>query len=154
MPRQARKLDLKRVEYRTLNARQKEFYNFQKVSAVFAEFGFQTLWLTNDWQNADFIAVHIDGIRFLRVQLKGCLTLDQKYQGKGIWICFPWKDDWYVYPHDDALDWALSNRRLGENPKVWKQGLGAYSYKPNFGRDSFGWGPSMRASGLLLRKND
>ena len=54
-------LELTRIRYADLNARQKENYNFQKVSAVLADFGFTTLRLTDDWQGADFIAQHIDG---------------------------------------------------------------------------------------------
>ena len=72
-------LDLSRVRYADLNARQKENYNFQKVSAVLADFGFSTLRLTDDWQGADFIAQHVDGETFLKVQLKGRLTFGKKY---------------------------------------------------------------------------
>jgi hypothetical protein len=36
-------LELTRIRYANLNARQKEHYNFQKVSAVLADFGFVTL---------------------------------------------------------------------------------------------------------------
>lgn len=60
-----------RVAYGKLNARQKESYNFQKVAARMADNGFNCLRLTDDWQGADFIACHIDGETFLKVQLKG-----------------------------------------------------------------------------------
>jgi hypothetical protein len=40
---------LARIDYSTLNARQKENYNFQKVSAALADYGYVTLRLTNDW---------------------------------------------------------------------------------------------------------
>ena len=42
------------VEYRTLNARQQEAFNFQKVSAVLADYGFVTMRLSSDWQGADY----------------------------------------------------------------------------------------------------
>jgi hypothetical protein len=48
---------LKKVLYSRLNARQKENFNFQKVSAILADYGFVTLWLSDDWQGADFIAL-------------------------------------------------------------------------------------------------
>jgi hypothetical protein len=42
----------KRVAYRSLNSRQKEAFNFQKVSAVLADYGFTTIRLTSDWRGA------------------------------------------------------------------------------------------------------
>jgi len=52
------------VNYKDLNARQKEDHNFQKVAARLADYGFNCLRLTDDWQGADFIACHIDGETF------------------------------------------------------------------------------------------
>lgn len=77
-----------KIEYRSLNSRQQENYNFQKVAALLADYGFNCLRLSDDWQGADFIACHIDGQTFLKVQLKGRLTIDKKYVGKGIHIAF------------------------------------------------------------------
>jgi hypothetical protein len=59
-----------RFPYRKLNSRQKENYNFQKVSAVLAEYGFSTIRLSDDWNGTDFIAQHANGHRVLRVQLR------------------------------------------------------------------------------------
>jgi len=56
-------------EYTRRNARQKENFNFQKISAVLADYGFVTMRLSDDLQGADFIALHIDGETVLRVQL-------------------------------------------------------------------------------------
>ncbi len=81
-------LQLMHIRYTELNARQQENYNFQKVSAVLADYGFATLRLTDDWQGADFIAQHIDGETFLKVQLKGRLTFNKKYLGKGLYVAF------------------------------------------------------------------
>lgn len=69
---------LRKISYNDLNSRQRENYNFPKVSAILADYGFVTPHLTDDWQGADFIAQHIDGETFLKVQLKGRLTLDKK----------------------------------------------------------------------------
>ncbi|MCS4510791.1 hypothetical protein [Xylophilus ampelinus] len=60
-----------RIEYEQLNSRQKENFNFQKVAAHLADYGFDCLRLSDDWQGADFIACHIDGETFLKVQLEG-----------------------------------------------------------------------------------
>jgi hypothetical protein len=93
-------MNFKFIKYSELNPRQKENYNFHKVSAVLADYGFTSIRLTDDWQGADFIASHINGDDFLKVQLKGRLTFDKKYLGKDIWIGFPYKKDWFLYPHD------------------------------------------------------
>ena len=81
-------MQLKRIRYSSLNSRQKENFNFQKVSAVLADYGFVTLRLSDDWQGADFIAQHIDGTTFARVRLKGRLTFEKKYRGKDLWVAF------------------------------------------------------------------
>jgi hypothetical protein len=70
------------VDYKALNARQQENYNYFKLSAVLAEYGFSTMRLSDDWQGADLIAQHIDGETFLKVQLKGRLTFNKKYLKK------------------------------------------------------------------------
>lgn len=92
-----------KVRYEDLNARSQEMYNFQKVSAVLADYGFTTMWLNNDWQGADFIAVHADGSTDLRVQLKGRLSFARKYIGKDIYVCFMADGETYLYPHDTVL---------------------------------------------------
>ena len=103
-------MELIKIEYEKLNARQKETYNFQDVSALLARYGFSTIKLNDDWQGADFIAQHIDGETFLKVQLKGRLTFDKKYEGKSIHICFPYPNNpdkqtrnWYLFDHDELL---------------------------------------------------
>ena len=120
-----KKVVFQHVDYTELNSRQRENYNFQKVSAVLADYGFTTMRLSSDWKGADFIADHVNGEVFLKVQLKGVLTADAKYQGKDIWICFRRKDVWYLYPHDDFLQWApmnsnIANRKAGRYRKMAK----------------------------------
>ncbi len=112
------KIFLSKIDYSRLNAKQKENYNFQKVSAVLADYGFSTLRLSEDWNGADFIANHVNGDLFLKVQLKGVLTVDSKYHGKDIWICFRREEVWYLYPHDDFLRWALLETNIGQT-KGW-----------------------------------
>lgn len=74
--------------------------------------------LNNDWEGADFIAIHIDGNTFLKVQLKGRLTLDKKYIGKDIYICFRQDDDWYLYPHDQVTD-EIVKQGIVAGTKSW-----------------------------------
>lgn len=97
-------MQFKKIEYKDLNAKAKEMYNFQKVSAKLADYGFTTMWLNNDWQGADFIAVHIDDVTDLKIQLKGRLSFNKKYIGKNIYMCFINKTHIYLYPHDIILE--------------------------------------------------
>jgi hypothetical protein len=120
-------LKFERVAYATLNSRQKEIYNFQKVSGLLAEYGFATLRLTDDWSGADFLAVHVNGATILRVQLKGRMTFEHKYTNKDIWICFRHKGVVYLYPHDDLLNVALRKTNIG-NTESWNKSGGGYSF--------------------------
>ena len=92
-----------RVPYKQLNDRQKENHNFHKVAAALADYGFNAVWLNDDWEGADFIAIHIDGKTILRVQLKGTLSVNKKYLGKNLHIAFPAGAGAYVFPHDEFV---------------------------------------------------
>ena len=108
-----------KIAYAGLNARQKENYNFQKVAARLADYGFNCLRLTDDWQGADFIACHIDGQTFLKVQLKGRLLIDKKYVGKGIHIAFLADETCYLYPHDEILAEIQALGVMNEDSERW-----------------------------------
>lgn len=110
-----------RVVYSSLNARQQENYNFQKVAGELADYGYNCLRLNDDWQGADFIACHINGSTFLKVQLKGRFTIDEKYCGKDIHIAFLDGDDCYVYRHDEVMNQVLSQNKIN-NTKSWSDG--------------------------------
>lgn len=117
---------MQKIKYSELNAKQKESYNFQKVSSVLADYGYTTILLADDWQGADFIAMHVSGKEFLKVQLKGRFTLDKKYLEKELYICFPANDQWYLYPHDKVVK-DLSSINKFENSDSWKV-HGGYSW--------------------------
>ncbi len=111
---------LVKTSYNSLNSKGKESYNFQKLSAILADYGFTTLKLNDDWQGADFIAVHSNGEDFLKIQLKGVLCVDKKYFGKHIWMAFRKGSDWYMFNHDAFLNWCLDpiNTNI-RNTKDW-----------------------------------
>jgi hypothetical protein len=100
----------KRISYEDLPSPMQETYNFQKASSVLADFGFVTNLLKYDWMGADFLAQHIDG-DWLKVQLKGRVTVDPKYENKKIFIMFEDKTTscWYLYPHDKLLSHCRKN---------------------------------------------
>jgi hypothetical protein len=116
---------LERILYDQLNARQKENFNFQKISAVLADYGYVTIRLTDDWNGADFLAMHLSG-EVRRVQLKGRMTFDRKYMGKDLYIAFPDEGAWYLYLHDDLLDKILAASNVGST-RSWQEN-GAYHF--------------------------
>jgi hypothetical protein len=107
-------MELNHIKYRELNPKQKERYNFQKLAGILADYGFSSIKLDDDWQSADFIAQHIDGSTFLKVQLKSRLELNKKYLGKNIYIAFPHANKWYLLNHDEGLEIFLD---------VFKEGM-------------------------------
>ena len=115
------KLQLQRVDYRELNGKQKEIYNFQKVAAKLADYGFNCIKLDDDWMGADFLAYHKDGTQTLPVQLKGRLTISKKYADKDLYLCFPHQGDWYLVPHDTLVDIAEATTNWLNTPS-WKSG--------------------------------
>jgi hypothetical protein len=117
---------LARVSYEALKSRQQENYNFQKVSAVLADYGFVTLRLSDDWQGADFIAQHVDG-EFLKVQLKGRLEIDKKYLGRDLHVCFPSEGKWYLFAHDEVCEKLLAISSVATT-QSWRE-EGSYSWK-------------------------
>lgn len=113
----------RKINYAELNSRQQESYNYQKISAILADYGYTTIRLSCDWKGADFIAQHLDGI-FLKVQLKGRLSFEKKYEGQDIHICFPTGEKWYLYPHDVLLPNILSIA----NVQATYSKLGGYNF--------------------------
>lgn len=116
-------LAFKKIEYSTLNGKQQENYNFYKLAAVLADYGYVSLRLSDDWNGADFIAVHIDG-ETVRVQLKGRLSFYKKYMEKDLHIAFFAEGDWYIYPHDEVLKQVLPQI---EHTESWAV-KGGYSF--------------------------
>lgn len=114
-------MEFQRINYNDLNAKQKEIYNFQKVAAVLAEYGFNCIKLTDDWQGADFLAYHKDGERTLKVQLKGRVSIYQKYQGKDLHMCFPVGKNWCLVPHDKLVRIAGETTPWLDSPS-WRSG--------------------------------
>lgn len=108
------------VPYSSLNSRQQENYNFQKVAGELADFGFNCIRLSDDWNGADFIACHMDGETFLKVQLKGRLTINNKYDSREIHIAFLHGDDCYVYPHDEMRN-RIFNLGKVQHAEGWRK---------------------------------
>ena len=81
-------------EYKSLNSKQKEIYNFQKLSGILADYGFNYIKLSDDWQGADFLAYSNNDKNTLKVHLKGRISIYDKYSNKGLVIAFPHNKQW------------------------------------------------------------
>ncbi len=120
-----------RINYAKLNSRQQENYNFHKVASVMADYGFNCIRLSDDFLGADFIAMHIDGSTFLRIQLKGRFSFDQKYLGRGLHIAFRDGEAWFLYPHDDVRQEIVNAGLLeGTRSKAWIDGTRSWPSVP------------------------
>ena len=116
----------KKVNYDDLKARQQENFNFQKMAGRLADYGFNCMKLSDDWQGADFLAYHLNGEDSLKVQLKSRVTIQKKYIGKSIHIGFFDGDDCYIFPHDEVTESILANSNIA-NTESWERGF--YSWK-------------------------
>jgi hypothetical protein len=83
-----------------------------------------------------FLPVYYGGVDFIlyrevdnlvrKVQLKGRLMIDRKYEGRDIWMAFPIEQTWYLMPHDKIIEIAaLEGSALSSSS--WIDG-GAYSW--------------------------
>jgi hypothetical protein len=106
-----------KINYQELNGKQKENYNYHKIASALAEYGFNLMRLSDDWQGADALACHIDGNTFLKIQIKGRWGLYKKYIGKDIYIAFIEKSTLYCYPHDELLEYPQAKSYL--STKSW-----------------------------------
>jgi hypothetical protein len=127
-----------KIDYTSLNAKQKEVHNFHHIAAVLARHGYASYPIRDDWNGGDMIARHMtDATReMLTIQIKGRVTFDQKYQNKNLWIGFPHQSAGtadegviYVYPHDEILArygqvrTAKGKQRLEQTGAWQKDGL-------------------------------
>ena len=124
-------MELKKIQYKSLNARQKENYNYHKIASALAEYGYDCMRLNNDWEGADFIAVKDD--EMLKIQLKGRFTIDKKYLNKEIYIAFRENNENKIYKHDDAVNMIPENTAKS---KSWaEKGLYSWGKTPEFYND-------------------
>ena len=115
-------MQLNKVIYQDLNARQKENYNYHKVASALADYGFNSMRLNDDWQGADFISVN--GDEMVKFQLKGRFTIDKKYIGKDIYIAFIEDEKIKIYNHDEVVNSMSENIKDSES---WSK-KGSYSW--------------------------
>lgn len=129
-------MKLQKVNYDDLKPKQQEQYNFHKVSGKLAEYGYNCIRLSDDWQGADFFAFRIDGSNPLKVQLRSRTMISRKYQGKDILMCLPIGyhpvRGWYLVPHDKLAEIVGSHTTWPEIDS-WVKGGQYSSHNPSAG---------------------
>jgi|GEM_PF-573716 len=123
-------MKFERIDYQSLSAKQQEIFNFQKIAGVLADYGFNCIKLADDWLGADFLAYHKDGVETLKVQLKSRLTIDKKYQHKGLHIAFPLDGGWCLIDHDELVNIIGKATGWLETPS-WNMNEQYHSAKPS-----------------------
>jgi hypothetical protein len=125
----------KKIKYKELNPRQKEIYNFQKVSSLFAEYWYTTIKLSDDRMWADFIAVSMIWEQDLKIQLKWRITFGKKYLWKWIHICFINQLTWdvYCYDHDKVIKTFISQWKIANTVSWERDWIYYYSKLSKFG---------------------
>lgn len=124
-------MQLRKIDYETLKSKQKEIFNFQKVAGLLADYGFNCIKLADDWQGADFLAYHKDGIDTLKVQLKSRLTIDKKYIGKELFVAFPYKGHWYLVEHDTLIEKVGQHTKKSLESHSWISQCLWHTNRPN-----------------------
>lgn len=125
---------IEKTPYKALNGKQKENYNFHRVSALLSEYGFSCQQLTNDWQSADFVAYGANSNVHYFVQQKSEFTIDKKYEGKDLMICFPLSensDKWVFIPHDELLSILKKLNVPYFSTPTWQNKGRYYAKSPN-----------------------
>ncbi|HEY8872528.1 MAG TPA: hypothetical protein VIM52_05830 [Stellaceae bacterium] len=110
---------LRKVDYQSLNGKQKEMFNFHKLAGILGDYGFSCIKLSDDWLGGDFLACHINGFDIMKVQLKSRLTIDRKYSGKNVFIAFPANHHWYLVEHDILVQKVTQNSPSWLNTESW-----------------------------------
>jgi hypothetical protein len=111
--------------------RQEKIYNFQKISSLLADYGYNCTRLPNEWGEADFLAYNTKENKKLKIQLKTKLTICKEYLGEDFFITFPCNNDWYLINHDKLVD-VVGKITTYLNTNSWKKGKRFYdTLKPS-----------------------
>jgi len=100
-----------------------------EVSKIFLEHGWMVYVPEADVGGVDFLVMNLETEEVRKIQLKGRWTVDKKYHGKNIWMCFSVNDKWYLCEHDRMVEIGLECEL-----SLWEQKNGelrtTYSVEP------------------------
>ena len=118
-------MQIDKIKYNDLSAKKKEIFNFQKLASILADYGFNCIKLSDDWEGADFLAYQ-ESVT-LKVQLKSSISIYKKYLNKDLYIAFRLDDrdiesNWCLIKHDELVSIMKNNSKwLDEDKKSWTE---------------------------------
>ena len=98
----------------------------KKAVAKLAEYGFDCV----QRQGTEFLAYHEDIDQPLTVHIKTRTGIYRKYVGKGVYICFPVHECWYLMPHDKLVE-VVSERTGWLESRSWNERGEYHSANPS-----------------------
>ena len=119
-----------KVKYHKLGHKEKESFNSAALISIMAKWGYlEASRINGDKHGADLLFYRSSDADVMKIQLKGRVTLDEKYSGKNLYIAFPVKREgcWYIYPHDVIMRQAWGKSSWFKT-KSWKES-GGYSWR-------------------------
>lgn len=109
--------------------RQEKIYNFQRISSLLADYGYNCTRLPNEWEEADFLAYNTKENKKLKIKLDTRLKIYKEYLDEDFFITFPCNSYWYLINHDKLVG-ILKKTTNCLNTISWEKG--AYSFpKPS-----------------------
>lgn len=108
-----------------------EAVNRSKLSALALGNNWMVYHPEADVGGVDLVIIHMETDELRKIQLKSRWTIDKKYEGKNIWVAFPYEKFWYMRRHDEMVE--LAHEFGYANTDSWKI-KGTYNI-PQMGKD-------------------
>ena len=116
------------VSYQDLGNKGQESYNSSKLISIMADYGYlESAKINNDKWGADLLFYRASDSDVKKVQLKGRVTFSKHYMNKDLYIAYPDKHAWYMYPHDEIVRLARPNHTWSQTLS-WLSPEGGYSW--------------------------
>ncbi|MDV6373446.1 hypothetical protein [Deinococcus arenicola] len=103
---------------------ERQHLRFQEVSALLGEYGYLTTWNPNKLTH--FSLRHVGAEQENRVRVSGRLMFRKDMLEQNLWLVFPYHDEWYLVPHDEAAQ-AVAQTMTYQTSESWRD-AGAYSF--------------------------
>jgi hypothetical protein len=111
-----------RIDLGQLSVSEIRKYNYNKVTAALADYGFATELAPEGQVLWDFVATQLSSGKQIKVLIRPQMTLEKKFLGKDIYICFLEGSNWYIYPHDQHYEHVRITSNLMDTTSWKKEG--------------------------------
>lgn len=111
-----------RIDLSQMSPSEVRKYNYNKVTAALSDYGFSTELLPEGQFVWDFVATQEHTGKKIKVLIRPQMTLEKKFLGKDIYICFLEGSNWYIYPHDQHYEHVRITSNLMDTSSWKKEG--------------------------------